>query len=89
MNLRYQYLIYLKATEAIIETHRRSGMLPNIPGFNSICFGVLSSILIYVHRKKQSAKPIQQSRTESKKKSEGKDVVFSLLRFVMIVLNLW
>ena len=79
----------MKATEAIIETYRRSGMLPNIPGFNSISFGVLSSILIYVHRKKQSAKQIQTSRTENKEKSEGKDVVFSLLRCVKIILDSW
>ena len=76
-----------QATEAILETYRRSGTLPSIPGFNSVCFGILSSILIYIQRKKQSFKSIKTSKPETKAQSDGKDVVFSLLRFVSKILH--
>ena len=76
-----------QATEAILETYRRSGTLPSIPGFNSVCFGILSSILIYIQRKKLSFKSIKTSKPETKAQSDGKDVVFSLLRFVSKMLH--
>ena len=78
----FNFCLNLKATEAILETYRRSEMLPNIPGCNSICFGALSSVLIYVYRKKQLVTSHKHTKLNTKHASEGKDVIFSLLRLV-------
>ena len=69
---------FLKATEAVLDSYRNAGALPRMPHFNSIFFGLISSILVYFHRINLEEKP--DTSNPGNHENQSKDVIFSILR---------